>query len=144
MMKCWFCGQEKESNECDNSVQMEFEKFRYAQRLIKDKANTPKGLKETLVIGRCDACYVVHKRFNRISLFVIIPFVVMAIGFFLLFKKVDENIVFACLVAATIGFGLVVYFRMNYLAKQKIRSLVEMEMKNNEIQNYLADGWYRS
>jgi hypothetical protein len=32
---------------------------------------------------------------------------------------------------------------MNYLAKQKIRSLVEMEMKNKEIQNYLADGWYR-
>jgi hypothetical protein len=35
---------------------------------------------------------------------VIIPFIIMAIGFFLLFEKADENIVFACLVVATIRY----------------------------------------
>ncbi len=142
-MECWFCGKEKDEKSLTGNIEMNFKKYRYADKIRKGENLKPKGLREKLVIGRCDGCLAAHKTYNRISLFVIIPFIILAIACFLLFEKVNQNIVFILLALSTIGFGIVVYYRMKYLSKRGIKSLVELEIQNEDIQSYLADGWYR-
>ena len=87
-MECWFCGEQKDNIRSDRSFEMVFKKKHYSDRLITDKEDRHKGQEEILVIGRCDDCYNAHKRYNAISLYGIIPAVILAIGFLLLFEKV--------------------------------------------------------
>jgi len=142
-MECWFCETEKENISGDHNAVMYFKKYRYADKIVRDKKRKAKGKKEMLVIARCDDCYNAHNVYNKISLFSLIPFVVLAIACFLLFEKANQIIVFTLLAVSTIGFGIVVFIRMRYLSKRGIRSLVELEVKNEQIQSYLANGWYR-
>ncbi len=140
-MTCWFC----EKNEADGgqSLKLEFERFNYADKVAQSRGEQPDRLKKTLMIGRCKSCSRLHKIYNRISLLAILPAAVLAYSLFLLFRVGDPNIIFLMMAVSLIGFGAVLIVRVSYLKKHGVKALVELEMKNDDIQSALANGWYR-
>jgi|GEM_PF-1586474 len=140
--QCWFCGQETSMHE--HAIRLNFEKTNYADRVAQARGESPDRLRKTLIVGRCDSCASAHKKYSRISLFAILPAAVMAYSLFLLFEKANPNLVFIVMAVAMIGFGVVLWFRRQYLKKRGVKALVELEMKNDDIRETLASGWYRT
>ena len=140
-MECWFC--EKNISEGTHDISLGFERFNYADKLAQKKGEQPNKINHTLVIPRCNMCYAAHKKYNYISLFSLIPFTIMAVSLFMLFKKIDEIMVFTFMAISILGFGVVVFLRRRFLKKKGVKAMVEMEMKNKDIRAMLANGWYR-
>ncbi len=140
-MTCWFCG--KETAEEGQNIRLKFERFNYADKVAQGTGERPDRLSKVMVVGRCKDCLAAHRTYNRISLLAILPGAVLAYSIFLLFRKVNPNLVFLAMAVSLIGFGAVLVTRVRYLKKRGVKALVELEMKNDEIQDTLASGWYR-
>ena len=141
-IKCWFCDDQDVALHSDKNIEINFQKYRYADRL-KEAKNEGQAMNEKLIIGRCDDCFNAHKTYNRLSLYGIIPFVALAVSFYMMFIRADEIMIAVVLFIAAISFGVIAFIRSKYLSKKGIKALIEMEMKNEQIQRYLAEGWFR-
>lgn len=140
-MICWFC--EKNEAEDSESLRLEFERFNYADKVAQSRGEQPDRIMKTLTIGRCESCSHLHKQYSRISLFAILPAAVLAYSVFLLFRGGNPNLIFTVMAVSLVGFGAVLIARVRFLRKRDVKALVELEMKNDEIQEALAGGWYR-
>ena len=140
-MTCWFC----EKNEADSkeSIRLKFERYNYADKVAQGRGEKPDRLRETLTVGRCEMCSLNHKKYNRISLFAVLPASVLAFSLFLLFRHADPNLVFLMMAISLVGFGVVLMTRLSFLRKHGTKAMVELEMKNDAIQEMLKNGWYR-
>jgi hypothetical protein len=141
ILKCWFC--EQNISEGEHDISLGFERFNYADKLAQKSGEQPDKLKHDLIVSRCSSCFESHKKYNYISLYSLIPFTIMAVSLFLLFRDVNEIIVFTLLALSMIGLGIIVAVRWRFLSKKGIKALIEMEMKNEDIRAMLANGWYR-
>lgn len=141
-LKCWFC--EKNESEQAHDIRIDFERRNNTDRKTQKLGVPPDMIKKTLVIGRCDACYACHQMYNFISMFAIIPMAILALSLFILFKDLNQIVVFATMAVSVAGFGAVVYARRRFLHKRGVKAMVELEMRNEEIQQMLADGWNRN
>ncbi|MEX1308223.1 MAG: hypothetical protein AB1Z19_06835 [Eubacteriales bacterium] len=141
-MTCWFC--EKNEADASQSIRLVFERYNYADKIAQSKGEQPDRLRKTLTIGRCNSCSQRHKTYKRISLWAIAPASVLAFSLFLLFRHADPNLVFVVMAIALLGFGAVLVARMKYLKSRGVKAMVELEMKNEDIKQALASGWYRA
>jgi len=140
-VKCWFC--EKNETEHSHDIEIDFERYDYNDRQTQRMGKQAEKVKTTLVVPRCNACYEHQQVYNSLSLFVFIPGVVLAASLFMLFSRVNEILVFLTMAMSVVGFGIVVYIRRQYLKEKGVKAMIELEMRNEDIQKMLADGWYR-
>lgn len=140
-MECWFC--EKNISDGKHDISLEFERYNYADKIAQQKGEQPDKIKHTLVVPRCERCYMSHKKHNYISLFSLIPFTIMAFSLFMLFRDVNDILVFVIMAISLLGFGVVVALRSVFLKRRGVKALVQMEMQNEDIRAMLANGWYR-